>query len=509
MDHRLHHDSRPFDSQCPACCETELTQNPSSIAKPHLCPPSVVAQVASVRASDWGEALLLQAAVDEPPIGGRRSDLPDLAWWMSLVDPPERAARALPTASAIAVGLARAYQQCQERTYRNTTMSRPLERLAPHVDKHLADLWCDIAILATLPAGIPVIGMRAEIEKRASKRPMVWARSLEWILLVGPRINEFDVGITLALADQHPFVREALGRCTRSDVFDVRHRAIGIQALAEGRGPLEATLLDALTGALDARRDVFPRPLDTPSRTWLADAGLEDLMRGAGKGAVRDFASYVAVSGAADEEMVTATLLAKLEQHFDGMTEGSLWASAGSPQLEVASRAVPKKEERKIGADIGIVVDVDIPRHLRIRLGDLVQVKKAEALIPSQSQRNAWKINGPQLKTLLGQSATAVYWLIAREGEVLVVPAKFLSGIGQAAGRSGSQFTVGHADVRHVAVPLHRYLADLVVGLWLGSSDAATLAAADGSHGATRPRHVLTIRVSHPVARPPRPRSFE
>ncbi|MFD3940042.1 hypothetical protein ACFWSF_35170 [Streptomyces sp. NPDC058611] len=54
--------------------------------------------------------------------------------------------------------------------------------------------------------------------------------------------------------------------------------------------PLEERLLDILSASVDDRRSAFPRPLGAPSSTWLADHGLEDLVRGAARRAVAEFA---------------------------------------------------------------------------------------------------------------------------------------------------------------------------------------------------------------------------
>ncbi|WP_405417554.1 hypothetical protein [Streptomyces microflavus] len=76
-----------------------------------------------------------------------------------------------------------------------------------------------------------------------------------------------------------------------------------------------------------------------------------------------------------------------------------------------------------------------------------------------------------------------------------MVPTKFLSAVeGATASDSSQQFTVGYTVIRHTAVPMKQYLPDLVVGLWLGSSDR-TLQAAQGTGRTTRPRFALTIDV--------------
>ncbi|MCX4633470.1 hypothetical protein [Streptomyces sp. NBC_01443] len=201
--------------------------------------------------------------------------------------------------------------------------------------------------------------------------------------------------------------------------------------------------------------------------------------------------------GAAEEEHLTATLLEGLVREFSALPSHARLTGVGGPHLRVGHRTVTKKEERTNGADIGVVVDVRVPGRLQLRTGDLIQVKKSTALTPGRTGReDTWTIKRRQLHDLLEHSASAVYWLIRGTGDVLVVPAKFLAAVEGAAARpSSKQFTVGHAAIRHTAVPMEQYLPDLVVGLWLGSSSDRTLQAAQGTSRTTRPRFALTIDV--------------
>ncbi|MFC8949513.1 hypothetical protein [Streptomyces rochei] len=162
-----------------------------------------------------------------------------------------------------------------------------------------------------------------------------------------------------------------------------------------------------------------------------------------------------------------------------------------------AHRAVTKKKERANGADIGVVVDVRVPGHLRLRTGDLIQVKKSAALTPGRAAReDTWTVKRRELHDLLEHSASSVYWLIRGSGEVLVVPSKFLAAVEGATARSSAQqFTVGYTVVRRTAVTMEQYLPDLIVGLWLGSNSERTLQAAQGTGRTTRPRFALTIDV--------------
>ncbi|MEU6350142.1 hypothetical protein ABZ896_12525 [Streptomyces sp. NPDC047072] len=439
------------------------------------------------------ENLLLADGAGRSLVGWSFSSGPPLVVRWAACATPE-IAKVLPVPSAVAAGLARAYLQREGvRAGHERWASMVRERLDPYVDQKLARLWRDVALLAEERDPVARAGLRRRVEGLA--RPGLWARSLEWLLLLGDGLKGLDVALTVALADQHPTVRRAVSRCCRSPVLTVQLRAAGIQASAETTAPLEERLLSIVSASLDARRADFPRPLSAPSSTWLADHGLEDLVRGATRRAVADFSMSMDDLGAAEEEHLTATLLSELVRAFTSLPADTRLAGVAGPHLRVGHRTVTKREEKTNGADIGVVVDVRVPGRLHLRSGDLIQVKKA----PRTGREDSWTIKRLQLHTLLEHSASAVYWLIRATGDVLVVPAKFLAAIENATARPSSrQFTVSHTAVRHAAIRMEQYLPDLVVGLWLGSTGERTLQAAEGTGGTTRPRFALTIDVVLP-----------
>lgn len=419
---------------------------------------------------------------------------PPLVRWAVYATPA--VADVLPVPCAVAVGLARAHQQREgPRSRHETWTSRLLERLDPRVDQRLAQLWRDLALLAEERDPVAAAGLRHMVEKQG--RPALWARSLEWLLLLGRHLEGLDVALTVALADKHRIVRQAVNRCSRSMILPVQLRAGGLRAATESAGPLEERLLNVLAASVDARRADFPRPLSAPSSTWLTDHGLEDLVRGATRRAVAEFAHATHDLGAAEEEHLTATLLAGLAGEFTALPARTRLAGVAGPHLRVGHRPVTKKEERANGADIGVVVDVRVPGQLHLRTGDLIQVKKSAALTPGRVGReDSWTVKRRQLHDLLEHSASSVYWLIRGNGDVLVVPAKFLAAVEGATARpSAQQCTVGYTAVRHTAVAMEQYLPDLVVGLWLGSSSERTLQAAQGTGRTTRPRFALSIDI--------------
>ncbi|MEU9203391.1 hypothetical protein [Streptomyces sp. NPDC048332] len=495
ISHRADYRYRQQDPNCPQCCLDILRTRPPA-------------------ADEFATARGLEGLIDEHGFlveqhllrlttrswitaGRMYPSPPGLVEWMARLKSPARVAEAMPVPAAIAVGVAAGLVELNQ-DLEGGRAGEVMRRLAPHVEHALVDLWRDLTLFSMERYPVEAAGLRARVEKSASRRPTLWSRSLPWLFALARHMDGLDVYLTLALTEKRRSVQAAVKANTRNAIPEVRRRAEGIQAIADGSGPIEQKLIDALGGSMDARRHIFPRPLDAPSSTWLASSGLEDLIRGAVAGAVKDFMGFVSRSGAQDEEALTARLLEKLGQRFAAGSRAGQWTDPDSPEVALASRQETKNAEKATGADIGIVLEVTVPGRLTTRIGDLVQVKKANALIPSASAGDSWKINRLQLDTLLGVSSTATYWLIPSSGNVYVVPAKFLAAVGAARSGRDSLFTVGHSDVRHAAVSLEHYLTDLTVGMWLGGTSAATLSAASGENPANRPEFFLNIKATLP-----------
>jgi hypothetical protein len=483
------------------CCLEKIRRDPEAFDHLAYGRDDALAELAESHPSLMATQML-RAAAKRSLTGFQAGRDGGMGAWMGRASSPKRLARALPTACAVAVGTAQARIDLERG---GTDDQRLVARLVEHVDANLTDLWRNLAHLTVTQSDLAAAGLREQIDKHAERHPSAWAKSLEWLLVTGDELDGCDAAVTIALAQTHAGVRHALNRCADSDVLPIRQRAQGILAHISRGGPLEAQLLASLSATLDACRDTFPRPLSEPSSTWMADKELENSLRSTTRAALGDFTDYVATCGGLEEELLTATLLQQLVQHFADTMALTRWMSPASPEVVMASRQVTKTEESSTGADLGVVVDVQAS-DVTTRIGDLVQVKKPYALIPSRnSNREVWTIERKQLTLLLNRSATAVYWLLRTDGTPLVVPAKYLAALGVRS-KSGKTFTVDYITVRHAAVDLPSYLTDLVIGLWLGSSDEQVLAAAEGTAPRQRPRHVLAITVTLPRLIDERPR---
>ncbi|MGW3649247.1 hypothetical protein [Streptomyces sp. NPDC000878] len=495
MEHANHPYYRTdlFERCCPRCCLDGLKERSWEAQDLGLAPglEGLVEEHSGV----VEEHLLLLAADSPMLVCQPHSRSLDFVDWAAQLRQPDRFAEKLPALTALLVGVARARDELSrfDRAARAV-----LDKLRRHANGDGADLWYHVALLMVERTSVATAGLRAQVEKIASRRPRAWAVSLDWLFAVATQLDDLDVVVTLTLAQTRPSVRAALKRSTRSEIPAVRRRAAGVTALADGSSPIEEKLLDALSQSVDARRQVFPRPLEHPSSTWLSSFELEDLVRGGVSAAVRDFTVFVAQSGSQDEEQLTASLLRMLEKHLSTASTAGRRLAPGAPEVELASRQETKHAEKGNGADVGIVLDVAVPGRMTARIGDLVQVKKAKALIPSAPHRDTWKIDDTQLATLLDQSATATYWLIPDSGEVRVLPAKFLAAVRDGKTGGTGSFTVGHTEIRNSAIGLEHYLTDLITGLWLGSG-GRPLAAASGHDPRNRPTFFLRINVTLPL----------
>lgn len=162
----------------------------------------------------------------------------------------------------------------------------------------------------------------------------------------------------------------------------------------------------------------------------------------------------------------------------------------------MSSRTNGKREESSTGADLALVVNIDVRGALKIEFAETVQVKKSVRL-HDDSHRDQWTIKNNQLQDLLDRSPTAVYWLLANDGNVLVVPAKLLAAAAAGSGKQDQQtFQVGYAAMRHAAVDLAQFFVDLLVGSWLGSDRPALLDYAKGTGTPERPYAAITVRVA-------------
>lgn len=294
-------------------------------------------------------------------------------------------------------------------------------------------------------------------------------------------------------------VRDAVNAAARHPDDDIRLAADGVRQTVGADGPANAAALaDLAARALDRSVFAAPTPLGAPSATWLADLGIEAALRSGARAAVARAAGHFAAMPSSEEEGHVGHLVAKLTDALEAVLPEAVRAAVGprGPELTVSSRTNSKHEESTTGADLALVVNIDVRGALATQFAETVQVKKS-ARLHDDPDRDQWTIKNSQLQDLLNRSPTAVYWLLANDGDVLVVPAKLLAAAAAGSERQDQQtFQVGYAAVRHAAVDLAQFFVDLLVGAWLGSDRPTLLNYANGTGTQERPYAVLAVRVT-------------
>jgi len=298
-------------------------------------------------------------------------------------------------------------------------------------DDPAVELWRALARAVALDdysAGLRAIGAARRLREIAYAAPHAWAQTLPWLFKAGRRAEHHVATITAELWTISSEVRDAVDAAVRHNDDDVRLAAEGIRQTVGADGPASATALaDLATRALDRTVFAAPTPLGAPSATWLADLGFEATLRSGARAAVARAAGHFTAMPSTNEEGHVGHLVATLTAALEAVLPEAVRAAAGQagPKLTISSRINGNPEEKSTGADLALVVNVDVRGALEIEFAEAVQVKKT-ARLHDDYDRDQWTIKNKQLQDLLDRSPTAVYWLLANDGNVLVVPAKLL-----------------------------------------------------------------------------------
>ena len=395
-----------------------------------------------------------------------------------------------------------------------------LESIGVEVDESMVtailptvELWAALRTLAKYEDKrwqheTEVLGLRTTITALAEGRASLWADSLTWILIRGSKFGDFANALTLELATNFPAVRSALEEASRDDSEEVRLKAQGLLTLLHGldepTSGLARTLADAAAHYIDGS-PIFPHPLTPVSATWLGSTGVEQAIANGVKRAARRFAEEVTDQGGNVEEALTQSLVKEIEVEFRSLKPQIklLGSSRRSPApiLDVRQRPISKVSEEPIyGCDLALLVNGTVRGRYSSTWVELVQVKKTKVLHGRRKARyraDSWGIETKQLGDILKWSPTASYWLIASNGEVLVVPAKHLLALRDGKGKTHAEkFTVGYHEVRSVGIPLEQYLVDLLIGQWVGTTASEVLSLAQGENTNIRPRIVIEITIA-------------
>ena len=148
------------------------------------------------------------------------------------------------------------------------------------------------------------------------------------------------------------------------------------------------------------------------SATWLGSERLETYLRDRSMRASQHFREYVTGRIGSLEEALTATLMRELLVQFrdSGEAAAHMYAeSIGAPVLRMAQREIAKcAEEPKYGCDLAFIVKAHAQGVYRMEWASLVQVKKTLLKAADGSGADSWKIDVPQLQTLMNVCSTSV-----------------------------------------------------------------------------------------------------
>ncbi|WP_143447392.1 hypothetical protein [Kineosporia sp. R_H_3] len=324
--------------------------------------------------------------------------------------------------------------------------------------------------------------LRALIESN----PEDWLLLVPWALQLSTDERTLVETITWAHG-QEVDATPALLATEHAAINPAADRATQLLDTLRGRDSDDA-LLNAIARNYDrSLLDAFPRPLASPTSTWMSSLDVEARLRGALNVARSEWAQDFPAQARSEEEGHLGSLITHIKLALrQAATTTELETGATPVDVRCDYRRIPKSEEATVYADLAIVVDIDILGELRTKVADLVQVKKTlyNGATTAPPPNDRWKIDLLQLHGLLAKSPTSAYWLMCHDGTVLVVPAKLLDAIRQARAASDQKtIIVNYTQVRHAAVGLDTYFIDLCIGTWLGSSgvDLVELARGDGT----------------------------
>lgn len=327
-----------------------------------------------------------------------------------------------------------------------------------------------------------------------------WAVSAPEILARVDTIGDHARDLVMLATVEHTEVHTTLRRLADSGRSgEVRDQARGLLALVDGLSTpgdqMRRWLADHASRAFDGL-PLFPRALTLLARTWVGSTALEETLDRCLLSAELRFAEAVRHQSAAQEELLTGRLLTELEVAFrDASTRMEVIGERTTGNISVDHRETVKTEEVVWGCDVALLLEAQVHDVVELTLATLVQIKKPETprtIAPT----DRWRLDVPQLRTMLGRTDSSYYWLLTLDGAVIAVPAAWLWGLVQGRGGTAQRsFTVHYSDVRHAAIPIRQFLAELILGTWIGSTSPDIIEFARGQDRRNMPRHIMEIEV--------------
>ena len=330
--------------------------------------------------------------------------------------------------------------------------------------------------------------------------PNLWAESLHIILTHVDEIGDLVEAITFSLAQKSEDVIAALKFIgDKSDSIPLREQARGMLLLVEGVDRPQTETIDRLVDQLSRWANsgiLFPHPLSPLSATWLSSNDAEKSLRSGMSLGLTEFKSDFNSQGAKNERALVQSLLTELS--FPFRKDRPVVRVIGrrlarlEPMITVKHRTLVESEETVYGPDIAFIMRTKLHASMKLEIAEFVQVKKPNRR--GEGWTDSWKIDVKQLNDLLNTSSSAVYWLINRDGTILTVPAKLIKAWTPLT--AGKSFTIGFNKVRSAAIPVDQFLAELLVGAWVGNGQPIAMKIARGEEPRLVPRELVEVSVS-------------
>lgn len=344
------------------------------------------------------------------------------------------------------------------------------------------------------------LAIEDQIIRLVEEEPTIWAESLHILLAYSSEIGDAVEAITISLAQTSNEVVSALEFIAdNSDDVSLRDYARGILLLIEGFDAASSEMIDRLLNQLarwSSSRVLFPHPLSRMSATWMSSNDAEMKLRSGLSLGLAEFRRDFTDQGTKNERALVQSLLTELSIPFrkdHAATRGLVrLAPRLEPEIALDHRTLVESEETIYGPDIAFIVRADLHRAMKLEIAEFVQVKK-----PNRTRErwtDSWKIDVKQLNNLLGTSSSSVYWLIDRNGTMLTVPAKYIKA--WMPSKPGKSFTLTFNVVRSAAIPVDQFLAELLVGAWIGSGEPRAMSIARGEIPGLIPRNLVEVRVA-------------
>lgn len=268
-------------------------------------------------------------------------------------------------------------------------------------------------------------------------------------------------------------------------------------------------LLGAVENLIRVSRTKMP---DARARTWLGDAGIESLWLGAIQKGLTEFEAYLASQYGHDEHEHVAVLADKMTTHLNTTNATvshwlrqkhsfPLFINASVRRFAKTSADDFPQEggDSGVQADIGFLVDCDVPGMMKAKRITLVQAKKLKRIKNPDRWDAGFHFKGKgetQLKRLIERSQQAHYLFVIHPElgfPSMMLPATTV----QNSFNASRSKQIGLPVVRNGGMPMSEFLLFGVIGLWTGDEDKNLIRECQrGSEIGQGPRIMIEVRIS-------------